>query len=115
MPRRPVRLPPYTYEERMPSGNYRIVFRKPGMRKRRIQGIAWTPSFMGQYERLLNASAPAPVPQLDSNAPPGTWKWLCIRYMASKSFKALTGTTPATRRRILEWTWKQPTEKRPDL
>ena len=115
MPRRPVRLPPYTYEEKLPSGNWRIMFRKPGMRKRRIHGVAWTPSFMGQYESLLNASAPAPAPQLDSKATPGTWKWLCIRYMASKGFKALTGTTPATRRRILEWTWEQPTEKRPDL
>lgn len=115
MPRRPVRMPPYTYEEKLPSGNYRIVFRKPGMPKRRIRGMAWTPSFMDQYEGFLNASAAPSTPQLDSNARPETWKWLCIRYMASEGFKALTGTTPATRRRALEWTWDQPTEKKPRL
>src|SRR5262249_10148532 len=38
------------------------------------------------------------------------------QYMRSAEFKALGGTTPATRRRNLEWTWEQPINREtPDL
>jgi integrase len=39
---------------------------------------------------------------------PGTWRWLCEAYMASPAFFKLRGTTPNTRRGILESTWFEP-------
>jgi integrase len=62
---------------------------------------------MAQYERALKGDIEAKRPKL-SGAKLGTWRWLCEAYMASAEFKKLRGTTPDTRRRILETTWAEP-------
>lgn len=63
---------------------------------------------MAQYEAAMGSPAViSPTPKYE-RAQPHTWKWLCQQYMASSEFKGLAGSTPDTRRRNLEWTWKQP-------
>jgi integrase len=113
MPRRPRRLPPYCYEDTDRHGNVRVYLRRPGCPKVRLHGVAWTPDFMAQYQEALKG---AETPLLATKSKPQTWRWLCKQYMASAEFRALSGSTPATRRRNLEWTWDKPFDaERPDL
>jgi integrase len=102
------RLPPYCYEDTSRHGQVRVYLRKPGLPKVRIRGMAWTTPFMDAYDAALNASVAMETPTLDKSKF-GTWRWLCEKYMASSEFKKLRGTTPNTRRRILESTWIEPT------
>src|SRR5438105_7830005 len=104
--RRP-RLPKFCCEDTDRHGNVRVYFRRPGGRKIRLHGVAWTPEFMAQYQRALSEPDTPEKPVLDGTRQ-ATWRWLCKRYMASAEFRALSGSTPATRRRNLEWTWAQP-------
>jgi integrase len=101
----PRRLPLYCCEDTDRHGNIRIYFRRKGQPKVRLRGMPWTPEFMARYERVLNGNA---APTQASKSKPETWRWLCEQYMACAEFKKLRGTTPATRRRILESTWKEP-------
>lgn len=105
--RKPRRLPAYCYEDTDRHGNVRVYLRRSGYAKVRLHGTAWTPDFMAQYERALNVEA-APA-QAVGKSKSGTWRWLCEQYMGSADFKKLRGTTPDTRRRILESTWREPT------
>jgi integrase len=100
-------LPKYCYEDKDRKGNNRVYLRKPGQPKVRLRGMAWTKSFMEAYETALNGAASPVRPALDTSKPT-SWRWLCEAYMASAEFKKLTGTTPNTRRLILESTWKEP-------
>ncbi len=63
---------------------------------------------MAQYEAAMGSSETIPPKPNGGGLQAHTWKWLCHQYMASSEFKGLAGSTPATRRRTLEWTWKQP-------
>jgi integrase len=103
-------LPAYCIEDKDRHGNWRTYFRRKGQKKIRLFGMVGSPQFNEQYNRALNggadeAPAAAPAP---TGAKHGTWRWLCQAYMASAEFKKLTGTTPDTRRRILESTWREP-------
>lgn len=112
-PRR--RLPKYCSEDRDRHGKVRVYFRRPGAPKVRLRGIAWSEEFMLQYAKALDADPTKARPAIKQSKPE-TWRWLCERYFTSSEFKALTGTTPTTRRRNLEWTWDQPiSSDRPDL
>ncbi len=104
-PGRPGRLPPYCCEDRDDRGNVRVYLRRPGHQKVRLRGMAWTPDFMAQYERLLNVTtAPAQV----SVSKRETWRWLCEQYLASPEFGNLASSTRTAYRRILESTWDEP-------
>jgi integrase len=105
--RKPSRLPPYTYEDTDRRGNVRVYFRKPGRPKVRLHGVAWTPKFMAQYETAMNGNITPEVSKFGKTKPE-TWRWLCECYIASGWFKKLRGTTPNTRRKILESTWAEP-------
>ena len=106
MPRRPYRLPPYCCEERDRRGTVYVYLRRPGQPKVRLRGMVGTPAFLEAYEAALTGTPigrPAPIVTTA-----GTWKWLCQEYLKSPEFGKLRGTTPATRRRILEATWTEP-------
>lgn len=95
------RLPKYCCEDTDRHGNVRVNFRRPGQPKIRLHGVAWTPEFMSQYQRVLAGNA-ALTSKPINRSNPATWRWLCEQYMASANFKSLSGTTPDTRRRNLE-------------
>jgi len=112
------RLPRYVIEDKDRYGKVRIYLRKPGQKKVPLFGSPWSPDFMVQYGKALNQNAltgegpdaeiatPEQRPKL--GAVYGSWKWLCHEYMRSAEFKSLSGTTPNTRRLILESTWAEP-------
>ena len=103
-------LPAYCIEDQDRHGNWRTYFRRKGQPKIRLFGMVGSDQFAEQYNRALNggaAEAPAAAPA-PTGAKHGTWRWLCQAYMASAEFKKLRGTTPDTRRRILESTWREP-------
>jgi len=110
------RLPPFVCEYKDQHGKIRIYLRKPGQKKIPLHGSPWSPAFMVEYGKAMYGEVPADgtiqrpallvkPPELETIH--GSWKWLCKEYMASTEFKALTGTTPDTRRRILESTWTE--------
>jgi integrase len=112
------RLPKYVVEDVDRYGTVRVYLRRPGHEKVLLHGSPWSEAFMIEYGKALHGDVPQvdgaiePVtlptqrPQLEATH--GTWKWLCQEYMKSERFKKLTGTTPKTRRLILESTWKEP-------
>jgi integrase len=114
MPRRPRYLPAYCYEDKARREEKpRIYFRRPGQPKVRLHGSPWSPEFMAQYGQATadyarTAETEAPASKGTPKSKSGTWRWLCERYMASADFQKLRGTTPHTRRRILESTWQEP-------
>jgi integrase len=117
MPKKGSRLPKYVCEDVDRYGKVRAYLRRPGHQKVLLHGSPWSPEFMVAYGKALHgearavdgsAIAPLPVPRPQLGATHGTWKWLCQQYIASPAFKGLTGTTPNTRRLILESTWKEP-------
>ncbi|HKD48208.1 MAG TPA: tyrosine-type recombinase/integrase [Rhizomicrobium sp.] len=119
MPRRPRYLPAYCFEQKARKDKktgkdkYAVYFRRPGQNKVRLRGSPWSPEFMVQYgqamaEYELTGKGEAPTIGSCDKSISGTWRWLCEQYMACAEFKSLTGTTPSTRRRNLEWTWQQP-------
>lgn len=101
----PRRLPKYCVEDQDRHENWRVYFRKPGLPKVRLRGVAWSEEFMVQYNRALNGEVTGSTA---GETKPQTWRWLCERYTASAEFAKLRGTTPHTRRRILESTWAEP-------
>jgi integrase len=126
MSKKGTRLPKYVCEDVDRYGKIRVYLRKPGERKVLLHGSPWSPEFMIAYGRALNGGVDGTaVGNGESLALPGqpaklgpaygTWKWLCQQYIASAEFKGLTGTTPNTRRLILESTWIEPIKKNSPL
>jgi integrase len=118
MSKKGTRLPKYVCEYVDRHGKMHVYLRRPGQRKIPLHGSPWSPAFMIEYSRALYGdiategtikTSALPVKPIELQTTHGTWKWLCQQYMASAEFKNLTGTTPATRRRILESTWVEPT------
>jgi integrase len=62
---------------------------------------------MDAYQKALHGPVAPSRPALDKSKP-ASWRWLCEGYMLSAEFGKLRGTTPNTRRRILESTWVEP-------
>jgi integrase len=101
----PRRLPLGCIEDRDRHGNVRIYYRAKGARKVRLRGTPWTPEFMAAYDEA-KGSAPKPV---KSGIGVGTWRWLCIKYLAECSdYKRLDPRTRHVRRQVLESTYDEP-------
>lgn len=125
MPKKGTKLPKYVVEDVDRYGKVRVYLRKPGQKKVLLSGSPWSPAFMEAYGKALHGDTlntggttdettmPVQRPQL--GAMRGTWKWLCLQYMASAEFKNLTGSTPNARRLILEATWIEPLNKTSSL
>jgi integrase len=101
----PRRLPPGCVEDRSRHGTIRIYYRAKGRPKVRLRGTPWTPEFMAQYEAAKGEPAPAQTKGIS----PGTWRWLCIRYLAEcADYKRLDPRVQHVRRQILEATFDEP-------
>ena len=101
----PRRLPPGCVEDRDRHGNIRIYFRVKGRPKIRLRGTPWTPEFMAAYDAAKGQSAPI----MGKDIAPGTWRWLCVRYLAEcADYLRLDSRTKRVRRGILENTFDEP-------
>ncbi len=101
----------YVYEDVDRHGNVRLYFmRRKGAPKVRIHERPGTEEFSKRYHELLNAaetpeSGPTPLTQRPK---PGTYRWLCVEYLASPTFRRLDPSSQRTRRRVLEATFLEP-------
>lgn len=112
----------YVYEDQDRHGNVRIYFwRGKGHRKIRIRENPGTKPFRDAYDAataLDTLIKPATPEQAAGLAPhsklslpkPGTYRWLCSRYMAEcPAYLQCDPQTRKTRRQILEATFDEPT------
>src|SRR6478672_10506672 len=90
----------YISEDSDRHGNMRCYVRVPGKRKVRIRALPGTPEFMEEYQAAIATSAEAPMRQADETKK-GSFRYLCVRYYASASYKALYGSTRNWQRRAL--------------
>jgi integrase/recombinase XerD len=88
-------------ENRDRHGNVRCYVRVPGKPKIRIRMLPGTPEFMEEYQAAISAAAPVAARQADE-AKKGSFRYLCIRYYASASYKALDVSTRNWQRRALD-------------
>jgi integrase len=102
----PRRLPLYCCEDTDRHGNIRTYFRLKGQPKTRLIGMPWTPSFMEQYETLLQTTHSDGV--AGHRGKPNTWRWLCQQYFGCVEYKQLSTRTQTVRRQILEATFDEP-------
>lgn len=113
----------HVHEDIDRHGNVRIYFwRGKGHRKIRIRETPGTRAFRDAYDAafaLDTSTKPRTPEQAAGLAPhsllllpkPGTYRWLCARYMAEcADFLQCDPLTRRTRRQILESTWDEPTE-----
>ena len=102
----PRKLPPGCIEDRDRHDNFRVYYRPTKKhRKIRLRGTPWTAEFMEQYEAAKGGAS--------TNKPnsivPGTWRWLCIRYIQDcADYKRLDPQTRQTRKLLLEATYGEP-------
>ena len=109
----PQRLPPGCIEDRDRHGNFRVYYRRKGVRKVRLHGTPWTPDFMAQYDAAKKIAAPVRQGVLARPTLPNTWSLLCLRYVAEcTDYKLLDRRTQHVRRQNLEATFEEPI--RPD-
>lgn len=88
-------------EDRDRHGNVRCYVRVRGKRKIRIRLLPGTPEFMEEYRAAIAETAP-PSPRQADEAKKGSFRYLCIRYYASASYKALDVSTRNWQRRALD-------------
>jgi hypothetical protein len=103
----PRRLPPGCIEDVDKKYNViRVYFRpKKGVKKIRIRGTPWTPEFMEAYE----AAKGGVEKQKRVGVKPGTWGYLCARYIAeSADYKRLDPKTRHVRKLILDSMRQEP-------
>jgi integrase len=101
----PRRLPPGCVEDRDRHGNIRVYYRAKNRAKVRLRSTPWTPAFMIEYEAARSQTVPLP----SKAVPPGTWRWLCVRYFTeSTDYLRLNDRTRRVRRGILEATFDEP-------
>lgn len=106
----PKRLPRWCVEDVDRHGNIRIYLRRAGRKKVRLEGFPWTEAFMEAYRAAVSAGPDDHAPRDRHVTTPGTWKWLCRRYIASGAFKGLDAVTRKRRTTLLEATWDEPTK-----
>lgn len=99
---------PYICKDRDRHGNVRYYFRRRGFRKVRIRELPGSEEFARRYGELLSMTEQRAQPPKDTLVKPGTYRWLCCEYLASKSFARLEPCTQRTRRLILEATYDEP-------
>src|ERR1700730_12419699 len=101
----PHRLPPGCIEDTDRHGNIRIYYRAKGRPKVRLRGTPWTSEFMAEYEAAKGIAPKAQTKGL----PPGTWRWLCVRYFDECThYKRLDVKTQQIQRWVLESTFDEP-------
>jgi integrase len=104
----PRRLPPGCVEGADRYGRIRIYYRVKGRPKVRLRGTPWTPEFMAAYDEVARGGLAA-APSKSRALVPGTWRWLCVRYVSEcADYKRLDPRTQHVRRSILESTWDEP-------
>lgn len=109
---------PYVHEDLDRHGNVRIYFwRGKGHRKVRIREQPGTKAFRDAYDAAtaLDTAKDAPPPEAGEGqgAPslpkPGTFRWLCARYMAEcTDYLQNEPSTRRVRKQILEHMWDEP-------
>jgi len=106
---------PYVHEDVDRHGNVRIYFHRRGQRKIRLRSPVGTQAFTDEYysaKLASDAGGAALGPRAAAGSPRpvrGTYRWLCVQFLASPDFASLDKQTQRTRRRILELTWDEPT------
>ena len=101
----PRRLPSGCVEDCDRHGNVRIYLRVKGRPKIWFRGTPWTPEFMAAYDAAKGQSTPI----VGKDIAPGTWRWLCVRYIAEcADYLRLDSRTKRVRRGILENTFDEP-------
>ncbi|MBB4120205.1 tyrosine-type recombinase/integrase [Martelella radicis] len=80
-------------------GKTRWYFRKPGLKRTPLPGLPWTPEFMKAYEAAATGE-PAEIAQ--GKTTPGTVSALVVSFYRSSDFTALSDSTKATYRGIIE-------------
>lgn len=112
----------YVYEDLDRHGRVRVYFwRGKGQKKIRIRETPGTPEFRRAYDAALAATleakpevAPAPTEPgakvaLSGRPTPGTYRWLCLRFLAeSAAHKHDSERTRHVRRLVLESTFVEP-------
>jgi hypothetical protein len=103
-PDMPRGLPPGCVEDRDRHGNLRIYYRVTGSPKIRLRGTPWTPDFMAQLDRANAKVEPSTHNEITS----GTWRWLCMKYLAEcADYLRLDKRTKRVRRSIIEATFDE--------
>lgn len=96
------KLPRHVVEEPDRFGNVRLYFRKGHGARIRLQGLPGTEQFWREYAAAI-AGTPLPQKKGRARAPQkGTFRALCVDYLASADFGRLDAATRAQRRRVLE-------------
>lgn len=107
----------YVYEDIDRHGNVRVyVWLGKGHKKYRIRERPGTPAFRAAYDAALTAARAGDAAAMEGErAPasrhpkPGTYRWLCVRYMAeSTEYRRLQPRTRHVRKLILESTFDEP-------
>jgi integrase/recombinase XerD len=91
----------YLCEDPDRHGNVRCYVRLPGRRKVRIRALPGTPEFMAEYQAAIAPAAEAALRQANE-AKKGSFRYLCIRYYASVTYRALDLSTRSWQRRALD-------------
>jgi integrase len=105
----------YVYEDMDRHGNVRIyVWRGKGHAKIRIRETPGTKEFRKAYEAAIEkafaaaAEKPEESKPLDRTPKPGTYRWLCLRFMAeSAAHKRDSARTRHVRKLVLESTFEE--------
>jgi len=104
----------YLVEDVDRHGNVRIYFRpKKRQPKIRLKALPGTEEFDKEYRSALAtklrppAKASSGPDKVEGPAKPGTLRWLCQQYFASKPFTEQADSTRRQRRAILNWACEQ--------
>jgi hypothetical protein len=87
-------------EDRDRHGNVRVYVRIPGRRKIRIRAPFGTDEFIAAYNVAVSDHVTAP--RQAREAKPGSFRYLCVLYYCSPTFKRLDLATQSWRRRALD-------------
>jgi integrase len=100
----------YAYEDRDRHGNTRRYFwRGKGHRKIRLTAEPGTKAFAEEYRRALEEETEKPASEPTAPAIVfNSYRWLCVQYFSSATFKRLDERTQRVRRGILEATFEEP-------
>ena len=91
----------YVVEDVDRHGNVRCYVRLPSKRKTRLRALPGTEEFLAEYNAAI-ANALTGSPRQASEAKRGSFRYLCIRYYSSPSFKVLDISTRNWQRRALD-------------
>lgn len=90
----------YVVEDVDRHGSVRLYFRRKGAQKIRLRGVPGSEEFMQAYKDALNNVVAAP--RQAKRVIPGSFRALCISYLATAEFRRLDAKTQSWRRRHLD-------------